>query len=38
VGTKAVVYQGYLHVLTKKGKYFRVKLSDAGGELIKDEV
>ena len=37
-GTKAVVYQGYLHVLTKKGKYFRVKLTDAGGELVKDEV
>lgn len=37
-GTKAVVYQGHLHVLTKKGKYFRVKMGEQGGELQKDEV
>jgi hypothetical protein len=37
-GTKAVVYDEYLHVLTKKGKYFRVKLNEQGGELHQDEV
>lgn len=32
-GTRAVVYQDFLHVLTKKGKYFRVKIKEEGGEL-----
>ena len=36
-GTKAVCGKGYLHVLTKKGKYFRAKISDQGGVLVKED-
>jgi hypothetical protein len=33
MGTKAVIYKDFLQELTKKGKYFHVKLTEQGGEL-----
>jgi hypothetical protein len=37
-GPKAVISNGFMHVLTKNGKYVKVKITDNGGLLQKDQV